>query len=214
MGVLTGFDADVLVTGLPSVSIGGTPESCTNTDSGVYKRFRAATHHYWDKYQTLTVQTSPNGSSGWADATGYTFEYPGGYVEFATARTAGVNNFVRISAGYYLPSARLADCHSWQLDMKANVIDVSVFQGNEWGASQAAMKTVTGKIESFISDGTLDSVLADPMIFILYLDKSANVRYECYGYLTGLSPKSSMAGVVEKGIDFAVDGKVYYRTTA
>ncbi len=213
MGILQGLDADVWVTGTPSIALGA-PESCTNVDGGTFLRYRAATHFYWDKYATLVVQCSPNGSTGWATVTDYTFEYPGGYVQFATARTAGVNNFVRINAGNYFTVAQLASCHSWELSMKANVIDTTIFQQNAWGSSQAALKKASGKIESFLSDGTLDAQLAGLLVFVLYLQKTTNLRMEMYGWLTDVMPKSSMAGVVEKSISFEADGTVYYRTTA
>jgi hypothetical protein len=314
MGVLQGLDADVWVTGTPSVSIGGAPETCANSDSGVYKRYRASTHYYWDKQQTLTVQTTGNdrqvlvvtgsptggtvklafsgqtmagtiastctsaqmktalellssiGSNNttctggpWPDnpiyvdfvgtmantneplitvntnsltggtnpavtitsvndggtnvaAVNYSFEYPGGYVVFPYPLAAATT--VRIFAGYYFPVAQLALCHNWELDLKANVIDVSIFQQSSWGASQAAMLKASGKIDSFLSDGTLDASLAQLMVFVLYLDKSANIRMECYGWLTGLAIKDAMAGVVEKGITFDTDGQVFYRTVA
>jgi hypothetical protein len=160
---------------------------------------------------SVTILSVQDGGTNVA-AVNPTFEYPGGYIAFPYPLAAA--STVRINAGYYFPVAQLANCSDWQLDMKANTVDTSIFQMNAWGSFQAAMKTATGKISSFISDSTLDSSLAQLMVFVLYLDKSANIRYECYGWLTDLAPKNSMTSVITKDISFAVDGQVYYRTVA
>ncbi len=161
----------------------------------------------------LTVQCSPNGSTGWATATDYTFDWIGGIVTFNTARVSGTNNFVRIQAGFYFNVSQVAQCGSWELDMKTNVVTTDVFQGSGWGSSQASMKSATGKVGSFIPDSTLATQLANLLVFILYTTKTVGSRFECYGFLTGVAPKSSMAGVVEQEVGFVVDGQVYYRAT-
>jgi hypothetical protein len=211
MGVLVGLDADIYIAANPSISIGGSPEACTNTDSGIWKEFKTNTHRYWDKRQTLTVQTSADGATGWATAPAHTFRYTGGVISFPVASP---NHFVRVSAGYYFNVTQLGDCNSWQLDMKANSVDTTVFQSSAWGTKTGTSKQASGKITGFRVDDRLSDELSNLIAFSLYVDKSVGARWECLGTITGVTPKSSVNGVVEQDASFDTDGNVYYYATS
>ncbi len=310
MGVLVGLDADVWVSASPSITIGGTPEACSNTDSGLWITYQANVHKYWDKRQTLTVQVgtdekqtltvtgSPTGGTvklafngqimagtlpwnataaqvktaleglstiganntictggswpatpivvefvgahggeveplislntnsltggtsptvtfvhtqngiAWATNTANKFRYVGGIITFTPALVS--TQVVQISAGYYFNVSQLTDCHEWSLDMKADSVDTSIFQGSGWGAFTGTQKTAAGKISSFRVDDFLALQLTNLMIFSLYVDKSVGTRWECAGYLISVNPKTSMAGVVEQDVAFITDGEVFY----
>lgn len=205
---LAGLDSDVWVSSSTSTNL-ASPETCDNTDSGAWLEWRAHTHFYWDKHYTLTIQSSADGNTGWADvsSTLYTFRYVGGVITFAEAPA---NHFIRISVGHYFTSAKVDEASSWALDLKADSVDTSIFQGDAWGRSTGTNKTATGSFGTFLTDDVLADELANYIFIILYTDKSANARWELAGYLTGLALKSSMAGVITQEATFAADGEVWY----
>jgi hypothetical protein len=185
MGVIAGSDADVWVAANPSITTSN--EACTNTDSGVWKVYKTATHRYWDKRQPLTVEVSANGSSGWAAAPKpYTFAYAGGVLTFPSALT---NHFVRVS-GFYFNVTQLGDCYDWTLDLKATSQDTSVFQGSGWGSYTGTQVNGSGTIASFRTDDRLSKEL------------------------TGVSPSASMSGVLEQAVTFDIDGGAYLYATS
>src|SRR5437016_10995129 len=93
---IKGVGGDVLASASPSLALGSN-ESVT--DSGDHITYTTDNHHYWDERVPITVQNSPNGTSGWVTVTDYTFRSVGGFIVFNTARTVGTNNFGRVTAG-------------------------------------------------------------------------------------------------------------------
>lgn len=156
--------------------------------------------------------TSTQTGIAWAtlSPTLYTFQYVGGLITFTVAR--GATETIAVVSGTFFNVAQLASCKEWTLDLKSTVIDTTIFQQSGWGASQAAMSTASGKVSSFIGDGTLDTQLANLMVFVLYLQKTTGLRFECYAWLSDDDIKTSMAGVVTKDVSFVVDGQVYLLT--
>lgn len=207
---VSGSDADVYVVANPSVNT--TNETCDNTDGGTWITYKAHTHFYWDKRQTLTIQCSPNGSSGWSVVTDYVFEYAGGVVVFNTARVAGVNNFVRIQTGYYWTLSQCGDCNDWSLALDVDTADTTTFQ-SAWRLKTPTVAGGSAKISSFRVDGLLAAELSNLMVLVLYSDKSANTRWEMNAYITSIGPKSSATGVVEQDANFAIEGKAYFRAS-
>ena len=214
MGVLAGVGADIYLSATPSIALGGA-EVVDNVDSGVWIRYRAHTHHYWDKTATFTVQCSPNGATGWATVTDYTVEWPGGYIVFNTARTGGVNNFVQILAGSYFNVTQVAYANKWELSQKAEQTDTTVF-----GSTQAfhtrtpTLKSGTVKFSTFDAEATYQTLLNNLAVVVCYTSVATNLRWESYAYMTQDSFNAVVTSVGTHDVSFDVEGNIYYRTAA
>jgi hypothetical protein len=205
---IKGVGGDVWAAASPSLALGA-PESMT--DSGDHIVYTANIHKYWDKRTPVVVQVSPNGSTGWATVTDYTFRYVGGVVTFNTARVVGTNNFVRINTGNYFNVAQAGDCNDWSLDLGGDVTDTTVFQSpGGWKTKTPTTKGGSGKLSTFRFDDLFTKELGNLLVFVLYADKTANTRWEMYGYVTGVVPKNSATGVVTQEASYVVDGDAFY----
>jgi len=156
----------------------------------------------------LLVECSPNGTTGWVAATDYKMQFVGGLLTFNTARVVGTNNFVRVT-GYYWIASQLVDSHTWELDQQASTVEVTPFQ-TQWKTFVTTTRNASAKVGTYKFDDSLSKDLGNMMILILYLDKSAGSRYECYGYITKVTPKSDASSIISQEADFTIDGDVFY----
>lgn len=218
MAMIKGTDSDVWLTASPSITIGASPEACT--DSGDHIVYTTNTHTAWDKTHPMLLEQSPNGSSGWSDvATNqYSVAYPIGRITFVSARTPGVNNFIRVKAttgGYYYNLTQLDECHVWSLDQKANFIDTTPFQATSgYTRKTFTTKDGSGKIDSYRTDDRVFLELGNLTVMKLYADKTNTPKaaWACYAWITGIAPKSDANGVNEQSYSFETEGEVYYVT--
>lgn len=207
---LEGIDSDVSVSASPSLAT--TNETCT--DSGDHITYTASVHTAWDETQPLTVQCSPNGSSGWATVTDYVFQWAIGRIVFNTARVVATNNFVRISVGSYFNVTQVDQAHGWSISLKGATAKTTAFQApGAWETITPTTKSGSGKIDTFRTDGRLAAELNNLSVVRLWVDKSANIRWEFYAYITGVDPKSDATGVIEQAVGFDVEGPAYYLTS-
>jgi hypothetical protein len=207
---LAGVGSDVWATSTPSIST--TNESCT--DSGDHTTYTASVHIFWDFNATFTVQCSPNGSTGWATVTDYDMHWATGQIVFNTARTVGVNNFVRISVGNYFPATQLVDAHTWQLTTKGNTKPTTAFQSpGAWARHTATTKEGSGKIDTWRNDNRMITELNNLLGIQLFIDKTNNIRFQFYALAAQPDMKSDASSVQEQGLAFTCVKDVYLLTS-
>ncbi len=211
MGILAGVNADVWMAATPSINT--TNESAT--DSGDHITYTMSVHRAWDWQQPLTVQNSPNGSTGWVTVTDYTFQYASGVIVFNTARVVSTNNFVRVSSGYYFNLTQLDNSTMWSLTLKANTKDTTAFQATGgWGTKAATTKEGSGKIESIRGiDGRIFAEIGNVVAIQLFVDKTNNVRWDVIGIVTGVDPKADAKDIESQSMSFDAYGVPYFRTS-
>jgi hypothetical protein len=96
---------------------------------------------------------------------------------------------------------------SWDVDLKAGQIDVSVFGGSGWGAFIGAIKTWTGKCSGFFdpADATghvaLNAGLGATFTMNFFTDGTH--KWAGDAVLTDVSVKASAAGVVTADYSFS-----------
>src|SRR5579859_2389200 len=130
MSAFSGVNGDVWISTSPSTTL-GSPETCN--DSGNHINYFTATHQAWDPTQPLTIQNSPNGTTGWVTVTDYQFYWAAGEIIFNTART---NTFTRISVGNYFTISALGGAHMWKSSFKGATKDVTPFQASgQWAVN-------------------------------------------------------------------------------
>lgn len=159
---------------------------------------------------SVTMASTQTGIA-WATNSANSFQFVGGVITFNSALAS--TQVVQILSGNFFNVIQLGTCTDWTLDEKSTLVDITVFQAALWQNNLNVILGATGTITSFLHDATLDPSLANILVFILYISKTANSRFECYGWLTDEQVKSSAKGVITKTFNFTADGAVYYRTT-
>jgi hypothetical protein len=222
MAAVAGISGDVWLSTSPSTAL-GSPESCT--DTGNHINYFTNTHQAWDQTQTLTVQCSPNGSTGWTTVFDYTFYYPVGEIVFATARVVGTNNFVRISAGSYFTLSALDGAHAWKASYKGMTKDVTPFQASSgWAVNLATLKSLTFSVDCYrqdarilnemISSGVSQINISGGIIMCqLWWDESNGKRWQFYALPTGVDQTVAVNDVNKQSVKMSASGPVYMVTS-
>ncbi len=221
MSAIAGISGDVWFSTSPSTAL-GSPESAT--DTGDHIHYFTNTHQSWDQTQTLTVQCSPNGSSGWATVTDYVFYWPVGEVIFNTARTPGTNNFVRISVGHYFTLSALGGAHAWKASGKAPTKDVTPFQSSgNWQQNLATIKSMTFTVDCFSQDARIlneivtgvggINISGGVVVAQLWWDKTNGRRWQFFALPTQEDTTVAANDVDKQSIQLMADGPLYMITS-
>lgn len=220
MSAYAGISGDVWMSTSPPTAI-GSPENAT--DSGDHTTYYL-THQAWDWTKTLTVQCSPNGSTGWATVTDYVFWYPVGAIVFATARVVGTNNFVRVSVGSYFTLTQLSGAHVWKASAKANTKDCTPFQASQnFATYTATTKQATFSVECYSQDARILNEMivgvgnintsGGIVVCQLYWDKPGGKRYQFFGLPTGIDTTVAANDIDKQSVKMSADGPIYTVTS-
>lgn len=211
MAVLAGWDADVLLSASPSISIGGSPVAFTDAGDHINYTSSDAGKKWWDKLQVIQVRQSANGSTGWSTvpATDYVWQPCGAKLTFSPARVPGTNAYIQINAGYYYNVSSVGDANEWTLTQTQDVVDTTPFQ-QQWRMKTPTIKDASAKFHTFKPDNTFSKELGNLMVCVLYLDKSAGTRYEMYGWLDSDAVKTASTGVIEQDVNINGEGTVFF----
>lgn len=202
---------DVWMTANPSIAL-GSPESCT--DSGDHTTYSASVHQFWDWTQTLTVQNSPNGSTGWVTVTDYTFQYAAGKIVFNTARVVSTNNFTRISAGNYFTATQVDASHSYSVQVQQMVKETTPFQASGgWQQNTGTLLKASGKIMTYRNDNRFFTELGNLNVIQLYLDKANNIRWQFFALIQSPSTTADVQSIEDQTVTFASVRDVYFLTS-
>jgi len=181
------------------------------------------THQAWDSSQTLTVQTSANGTSGWTtDSSGdFTFNWPVGEIVFTSARTVNTNNYVRVSAGNVFALSALDGPHAWKMQLKGQTKDVTPFQASgSWAMNLATIKTMTFSVDCYRQDGRIltemgtTNISGGIILCQLWFYESQGQRWQFYAFPTSIQQNIVALDVDKQAINFQSTGPVYLITAS
>lgn len=217
MSAIAGINGDVWTSTSPPTAL-GSPE--TANDSGDHIHYFTATHQAWDPTQTLTVQNSPNGSTGWVTVTDYVFYWPVGEIVFNSARTPGTNNFTRVSAGSYFTLTALDGAHVWKMSAKGVTKDVTPFQASgSWAVNLATTKSMTFSVDCFRQDARIlqemvtgvgsTNISGGIILCQLWWDETNGKRWQFYALPTGITETIVAMDVDKQSVNFQATGAVY-----
>lgn len=202
---------DIWLTANPSIAL-VSPESCT--DSGDHTTYSASVHSFWDWTQTFTVQNSPNGSSGWATVTDYVMQWATGKIVFNTARSVGVNNFTRISAGSYFTATQVDASHSFSVQVQVMLKDTTPFQAaGSWQQNTGTIKKASGKIQTYRNDNRFFTELGNLNVIQLYLDKANNIRWQFFAEILNPDTTADVQSIEDQAVTFTSVRDVYFLTS-
>ena len=219
MAALAGYNGALLITSPPSVSL---TANIGLQDSGDHTTFfmsnANAAFRYWDQVNTLTFQTSPDGSTSWGTVVPASIQYPGGRVTFAAAVT-GATPSARISVGKYFAYALLANVTEWDFDGEWALEDVTALSGVIGGGGgsrarvfQPTMMKGTFKLKKWWVDELQLSNLAyvttmTPLI--LSCVTPLGNRIEGYVWDNKMSIKDAVDKIIQEDLDFQITGPFY-----
>jgi len=222
VSAIAGVNGDVWTSTSPPTAL-GSPENCT--DSGDHIHYFSNTHQAWDSTQSFVVQNSPNGSSGWATVTDYTFYWPVGEIIFTTARVPGTNNFTRINAGSYFTLSALDGSHAWKMQAKMTTKDVTPFQASgSWAQHLSTIKDMTFSVDCFRYDarilnemitsgvGTIN-ISGGIIVCQLWFYETGGQRWQFYALPTSISNTIASNDVDKQSVNFQATGPVYLVTS-
>jgi hypothetical protein len=206
MAALPGFKASVYLTSLTSLSMSNTP----TTDSGAHTTYSISTaaYRYLDPLQAITVQTSPDGTTGWSTVTsGFTLQHVGGIVTFTTPLTGSAPS-VRIS-GYYKPYSVVGEAKAVDVTTSIDLEDATTFADAGWKTKQVVQAGAQVKITKWWIDPFYASALRNLMVLVVYSGANPNQRYEGFAYLKTDAIKIAEKNLTEEDLDFEIHGALY-----
>lgn len=222
MSSIAGINGDVWLSTSPPTALGSSESA---TDSGDHIHYFTSVHQAWDWTQTLTVQNSPNGSTGWATVTDYVFYWPVGEIIFNTARVPGTNNFTRVSAGSYFTLSALSGAHAWKMSAKAMTKDTTPFQSSgRWAQYTPTTKSMTFSVDCFSQDarilnemiksgGSKINVSGGIIVAQLWWDETNGKRWQFFGLPTQQDTTVAANDVDKQNVQMTADGPLYLVTS-
>lgn len=209
MAILAGYDGDVYVAAVPSITV---PNPTNLTDTGDHQTYTSGLA--LDDSVALTVQTAASGAGPWTTVTNYTVQWPAGIIFFNTPNTPGTNATVRIIAGSYYTTTSLDGAHTWSLTFKGSTVKTTAFQPtNQWETETATVRAVSGQVTSWRTDNRLMAELAVRTVMTLWVSRISNIRWVMYANVTGVDPKTDVGSVDEQTLSFTATGPAYFLTT-
>lgn len=187
-------------------------------DKGDHKTFFVGTANaakrYWDAGQTLTFQTSPDGTT-WSNATPASVRVLSGSITFTSAIT-GATPSARVSAGHYLPWSTLAWVEEWAPDVSRDMKEDTTLTTNNapraWRTYVPGLLGGTFKLSGFVLDAptsSLDMITDNnPVIASMVIDVTTGARIECAGFFMKDSLKASINDLESEEQDFQISGSV------
>lgn len=206
MTALPGYKASVYITTTPSVAF--TNEA--TSDAGDHKNYTItnAVKRYWDNSQALTIQTSPDGTTWTTVTTGFTVNYCGGIITFASA-ISGATPSCRVS-GYYLPYSLLGGATSVELQTTVDIADVTSLGGNGWKQKLAMLVDATFKLSKWWMDNFFLSAITSSTRLVISMNTGANAnqRFDAFCYIKQDDIKIDLKSPITESIDLEVDGGI------
>jgi hypothetical protein len=204
MAAKSGNKAVVYITSAPSVSAVDLP--CTGDAGRTIYTVNDIAKRFWDKAVAVIVETSPDGTTWTPFPTGFTVQYCGGKIIFASARTAGTQ--VRVDVNYY-PVSQLAEAKEWSLDIEVEMLDGTKF-GDTWKTNYAGQRSASGSVSQWWVDNFFLANITNPLVAVLYIEDGQPQRYEAFIKLTSDGVNAAVDNLIEEEINFDTDGEVYY----
>jgi hypothetical protein len=219
MSAIAGYNGAVLITSPPSVNLAA---NIALQDSGDHTTFFMsagnAAYRYWDNANTITFQTSPDGSTSWGTVVPASIQYPGGRVTFPAAVT-GATPSARISVGKYFVYTLLANVTEWDFDGEWILEDATALSGaiGGGGGSRAmvyvpTMQKGTFKLKKWWVDELSMSNLnyiTTAVPLILSCVAPTGGRFEGHVWDNKMSIKNAVEKLITEDLDFQITGNFY-----
>ena len=194
---------------VPGAAVAFTQEATTANGARTVYTITNSAKSVWDPQVAVLVETSPNGTTGWATASpsSYALNRLAGTVTFATPLGAGY--FTRVS-GSYLPMSVVAGAKSFTYTLTAAILNSTGFDD-----AYTSGGFPTKSIGLFDAQGTLARWYQNPVagyfrdallnatVVVLEFSVNRAVGYDCR--IWALLDKQQIAAAVSSLVDDTID---------
>lgn len=136
---------------------------------------------------------------------------------------AGRGGSVKFSSSTGGTPALVGDLREWQLNVEADMFEVSTFGSSGWKNFQPNLNGASGSLSGYWNveasttmkamQAHLLSQSTDPAKVNLLVDNTEQNGYTMSAWITSLSPGASVDAIVPFTANFTADGAVAYSTT-
>lgn len=114
----------------------------------------------------------------------------------------------------WLTASSIGGGRSWELDIQADMFDVSEFGSSGWKRFMPNMTGATATIERFWSDASIFDManLSHRFIVEFIVNNTAGDKYEAFAYVTSNRPSAAVDQIVGEQITLSIDGQVHFST--
>ena len=176
------------------------------TDSGTQTRYTItnAAKRYIDPESAVTVKVN-----GTPVTSGFTIEYAGGAVVFATALAGG--DTVTVSGKYYALS-EVGGIKSYKVGSEAAMLDATDFLSGGWKQFVAGEKSWTADAEGYWLGSAWSARVGTVVVVSFYLDKGASKRrLDGVCFVTGDDLTADSGELITEAVKFQGHGPLSYR---
>lgn len=207
---LAGRNADVRITALTSTT--STGEAMTRSTGAGSFTGRVAindeTKRHWDPDSTPVLYLNSTAVS----STAYTVNSVQGVFQW---RTGDPSTGTYTADVEYLATSQVASGREWQLNIEADMFEVSTFGSSGWKEFQPNLNGATVSIGKYWTDGTfMDYLAADNARFVVEMvplnASSTSARYEGFARVVSDQPSASVDAIVGETINLVIDGQLFY----
>ena len=201
---LAGRNADVKVTSLTATTSTGNAASLSS--NGLYVQIDSTARRHWDPDGTPVLYLNSTAVS----STAYSVNNVQGRFEFSSTQSTGTYT---IDADY-LTASQVASGREWQLNVEADMFEVSTFGSSGWKQYQPNLNGASVSIGKYWVDSTFIDYMAVDAKFIveLYPNLASGERYEAFARIVSDQPQASVDSIVSETINLEVDGALYWTT--
>lgn len=202
---LAGRNANIYITALTATS--STDNAATLAADGLSVQIDSTARRHWEPDSTPSLFLNSTAVS----STAYTVNYVQGKFEFSSTQSTGTYT---IDAAY-LTASQVGSAREWQLNVEADMFEVSTFGSSGWKQFQPNLNGSNVTLSKYFTDSTfLDHMLVDGKFVVeLYPNLAAGDRYEGFARVVSDQPGASVDNIVGESVNLTIDGQLYYTTS-
>lgn len=201
---LSGRNADIRATSVTATT--STGNAATLAGSGLAVQINSTSRRYWDPDSTPVLYLNSTA----VPAANYSVNYVQGQFEFSSTQPTGTYT---IDANY-LTATQVANGREWQLNVEADMFEVSVFGSSGWKEFMPNLNGATVSINRYWTDTTFFDhlTLSNKFLVSLVVNSAAGWRYEGFAYATADQVQTAVDNIVSEGLQLTIDGQLYFST--
>ena len=206
---LSGRNADILLTAL--VPVASTGETLSYSTASREARITTATHRHLDPDSTSIVLYA---NSTVVPSSGYTIRHVQGVFVLDSTTWSSTDNFT--ADVEYLPATSVAGGREWQLNIEADMFEISTFGSSGWKEFMPNLNGATVTINRYWTDSAFLDALTNDARFVVELvpnaASSTTSRYEGFARVASDQVGASVDAIVGETINLVVDGQLFFTT--
>jgi hypothetical protein len=196
--------------GVASTNNAATRSTGVGGETG-YIRINSTARRHWDNVPAPVLYRAAGGSTAVVSSTNYTVNYVQGRFQWKTGDPSTGTYTIDVD---YLTASQIAGGREWQLNVEADMFEVTEFGSSGWKNFLPNLKGATVTINRYWNDPTfLDHLtLSNRFLMELIVNAAAGWRYEGFVRVASDQIQTAVDAIISESITLNVDGQVYFST--